>query len=210
MVASRFLVSLTVAIGALAAMVIAVSHTVSAAPQEPGDLRGTFEYLSTHGNSNCSQEFMDTIPSMAVDARLQGSCCSPMDLHRYSEQVEGLKAFADIVLIPPNPYDIPAPRAARLMGSYGLYLSPAQQAAYDYAMQHSNEGGPCGCRCWRWAVYGDLAKHLIRDRGFSGEEITRIWDLSDGCGGTSHAHQHSLANDSWFLGVKEVIGPWQR
>jgi hypothetical protein len=31
----------------------------------------------------------------------------------------------------------------------------------------------------------DLAKHLIRDRQFTGDQIARIWDLSDGCGGTS-------------------------
>src|SRR3546814_4418591 len=125
---------------------------------------------------------------MPAEARLQGSCCSPMDLHRYGEQVEGLKAFIDIDLIPPDPYDIPAPLAARLLQLDETALTPQQQAAYDDAMRNSNEGGPCCCRCWRWAVYGGLAKHLIRDRGFSGEQIARIWDLSDGCGGTTHVH----------------------
>lgn len=188
MVASRLFVSTTVAIGVLAAMVISMSHTVFAAPQDQDDLRGRFEYLSTNGNSNCSRKFMDAIPSMPTEARLQGSCCSPMDLHRYGEQIQGLKAFADIELIPSDPYDIPAPLAARLMQFYESVLTPEQQAAHDYAMQNSNERGPCCCRCWRWMVYGGLAKHLIRDRGFGGEQIAKIWDLSDGCGGTSHVH----------------------
>ncbi len=131
---------------------------------------------------------MEAIPNMSADARLQGSCCSPMDLHRYGEQVEGLKAYAHIEIIPPDPYDIPAPLAARLIQFYDTDLSVEQQKAYDYAMANSNEGGPCCCPCWRWRVYGGLAKHLIRDQGFSGEQIAQIWDLSDGCGGTSHVH----------------------
>src|SRR3989304_6393114 len=38
--------------------------------------------------------------------RLQGSCCSPMDFHRYSEQINGLKKYAYIAKIPADPYDI--------------------------------------------------------------------------------------------------------
>jgi hypothetical protein len=177
-----------VVIGLLLVMAAALSVGNSATPQGAEDLRARFEHLSKNGNSNCSRQFMEAIPSMPADGRLQGSCCSPMDLHRYGEQVDGLKTFAEIDLIPPDPYDIPAPLAARLLQFYETSLSPEQQAAYDYAMQNSNERGPCCCRCWRWAVYGGLAKHLIRDRGFSGEQIARIWDLSDGCGGTSHVH----------------------
>jgi hypothetical protein len=29
---------------------------------------------------------------------------------------------------------------------------------------------------------------LIREHGFSGQQIARIWDLSDGCGGENHVH----------------------
>lgn len=153
-------------------------------------LRARFDHLSQNGNSNCSRQFIESVSKMPTVARLQGSCCSPMDFHRYGEQTEGLKAatFASIGEIPPDPYDISAPLAARLMKFYDVTLTPAEQAAYDYAMQNSNERGPCCCQCWRWVVYGGLAKHLIRDRGFSGEQIAKLWDLSDGCGGTAHAH----------------------
>lgn len=173
----------------LAALATIASGAPTARAAEVGssdDLRARFEFLSRNGNSNCSRQFMKSIRSMSADARLQGSCCSPMDFHRYGEQVEGLKAFADIDLVPADPYDIPAPLAARLMQLYDVVLTPAQQAAYDYAMKHSNEGGPCCCQCWRWVVFGGLAKQLIRDRGFSGEQIAKLWDLADGCGGEKH------------------------
>lgn len=189
MITTRHLRPATVLIAFLTALVVAALPSAAAAPQAPDDLRARFEFLSANGNSNCSASFMKAIATMEADARLQGSCCSPMDFHRYGEQIEGLKAFAEVELIPADPYDIPAPLAARLMEFYEAPLSPQQQSAYDYAMENSNEGGPCCCRCWRWVTYGGLAKHLIRDKGFGGEQIARIWDLSDGCGGEgSHAH----------------------
>lgn len=148
----------------------------------------SFDFLSQNGNSNCSQEFLDSIPSMPDTARLQGSCCGPMDLHRYREQIAGLKAHASITDIPPDPYDIEAGLAKRLLAAYGTMLKPEQQKAYDKAMTLSSEKGPCCCQCWRWHVYGGLGKLLIRDHGFDGEKLARIWDLSDGCGGADHVH----------------------
>jgi hypothetical protein len=149
-----------------------------------------FEYLSQNGNSNCSAEFLSSIAAMPPMARLQGSCCSPMDAHRYVEQVEGLKKYKHIAAIPSDPYDIPAGLAQKLLPSYELDLSATEQAAYDFAMANSDEQGPCCCGCWRWQAYGGLAKLLIREHGFSGEQIAEIWDLSDGCGGGDD-HNHS-------------------
>lgn len=189
MVSLRSLRPVAVGIGVLAAILIAASQLTTAATESTEDLRARFEHLSQNGNSNCSPQFMNSIQAMSADARLQGSCCSPMDFHRYGEQIEGLKAFAEFEIIPTDPYDIPAPLAARLMEFYNAPLSPEQQAAYDYAMENSNEGGPCCCGCWRWVTYGGLAKHLIRDLDFSGEQIAKVWDFSDGCGGEGdHVH----------------------
>lgn len=149
-----------------------------------------FEYLSANGNSSCSRAFMDSIASMPDDMRLRGSCCGPMSLHRYSEQVAALRKFSDITEIPPDPYDIDAGLAAGLMGYYDVELTPDEQKAYDVAMQNSNEQGPCCCQCWRWEVYGGLAKDLIRNHGFSGEQVTGVWNLSNGCGGDGeHFHE---------------------
>ena len=152
-------------------------------------LAAKFDYLSQHGNSSCSATFQNSIPQMIDDNRIQGSCCSPMSFHRYSEQVEGLKKYGNIPEIPPDPYDIEANWAERLMSYYDMELSPEEQKAYDYAMVNSHEKGPCCCKCWRWYVYGGLGKYLIHDYGFTGEQLTEVWNLSDGCGGdTEHSH----------------------
>lgn len=142
-----------------------------------------FELLSNNGNSSCSTTFLKSIPGMSPQARLQGSCCSPMALGRYAKQLEGLKKFSALAEIPSDPYDIPAGLAQPAMASYDMALSPDEQQAYDYAMAHSEEKGPCCCQCWRWHVYGGLAKLLIHQHAFTGEQVTELWNLSDGCGG---------------------------
>lgn len=159
---------------------IAVSDTVAS----------KFEYLSKNGNSSCSSAFRDSISSMPDTARLQGSCCSLMSLHRYSEQVDGLKKYKDTLEIPSDPYDIEAGLAKKLMGYYDMQLTPEEQQAYDYAMQNSDEKGPCCCKCWRWNVYGGLGKILIKNYKFTGQQLTEVWNLSDGCGGDND-HQHA-------------------
>lgn len=147
-----------------------------------------FAQLSQNGNSNCSRDFMESIGAMPATMRLMGSCCGPMSEHRYREQVMGLRVYSEIGLISRDPYDIPAGNAQQAMAWFGVELTAAEQAAYDYAMKNSNEQGPCCCTCWRWQVYGGLAKYLIREHGFTGEQIADVWDLSDGCGGDDHVH----------------------
>jgi len=154
-------------------------------------LYAKFQQLSTQGNSSCSGTFNDSITSMPEGSRLQGSCCSPMNWHRYKEQVEGLKKFSNIKEIPQNPYDIDAELAKKMKSHYEDALTPEQQKAYDFAMKNSNEKGPCCCKCWRWYVYGGLAKHLIKEKGFTGEQVTQVWNLSDGCGGEGDHVQHA-------------------
>ena len=153
-------------------------------------LAAQFDVLSKNGNSSCSGSFADSIDSMPDTARLQGSCCSPMDIHRYEEQVTGLKKYSDIPEIPSNPYDIDAALAKKLKAYYDVQLTPEEQKGYDYAMQNSNEKGPCCCMCWRWYVYGGLGKLLIQKYHFTGEQVTEIWNLSDGCGGAGDHVNH--------------------
>lgn len=150
-----------------------------------------FDYLSKNGNSSCSTAFKESIAIMVPGERIQGSCCSPMDRHRYEEQVEALKKYKDYAEVPPDPYDIDATLAARMLAHYDDQLTTGQQQAYDYAMQNSNEKGPCCCKCWHWYVYGGLAKVLIQKYSFTGDQIAEVWDLSDGCGGAGHHANHS-------------------
>jgi hypothetical protein len=158
-------------------------------------LKARFDYLSKNGNSSCSASFLRSIKSMPDDARLRGSCCSPMSLHRYGEQIEGLRKFKaaagqNLPEIPDDPYDIEAALAKKLLSYYDMKLSPQEQESYDYAMKNSDEKGPCCCRCWRWQVYGGLGKFAIRSHGFSGEQVAKLWDLSDGCGGEAEHVGH--------------------
>lgn len=143
-----------------------------------------FDFLSTHGNSSCTKAFLDSIPSMAKNARIQGSCCSPMERAVYIKQVETLKKYKTFTDIPPDPYDLDASLAAKMLSYYDMELTAEEQKAYDFAMENSTEKGPCCCRCWHWKAYGGLAKLLIRNHRFGGEQVTEVWNLSDGCGGS--------------------------
>lgn len=111
-----------------------------------------------------------------------------MSMHRYQEQVEGLEKFSHVPEIPPDPYNLDAALAKKLKAAYDLELTLEQAKEYDYAMENSHEKGPCCCKCWRWYVYGGLGKILIQNYGFTGEQITAVWNLSDGCGGDSEHH----------------------
>ena len=178
----------SVPLGLIAALTIILSSLSFTSPvraEQPVDPATVkqFDYLSTHGNSNCSTAFMNSIATMPVTARLQGSCCSPMSLGRYGKQIEGLKKFSAFSEIPADPYDLPAGLAQQALASYDLALNADEQRAYAYAMANSEEKGPCCCRCWRWHVYGGLAKLMIHNHGFGGEQVKELWNMSDGCGG---------------------------
>lgn len=169
-------------------------------PEQSGSFVNTtlaakFADLSQSGNSSCSATFKESILAMSDDARLKGSCCSPMSIHRYTEQVEGLQKFKsepsqNIVEIPDDSYDIEAGLAKRLISYYEIKLTSEEQAAYDYAMLSSNEKGPCCCKCWRWYVYGGLGKLLIQKYHFTGDQVAEVWNLSDGCGGPGDHVNH--------------------
>ncbi len=148
-------------------------------------LEEKFEVLSIAKTNFCANP--DFIDSLQEDHRLQGSCCSKMNLHRYIEQVEGLKKYSHIAQIPSDPYDIPVSLARELLGyQKDIQLNPEQQAVYDEAVSLSHEGGPCCCKCWRWYAFEGQAKYLITEHNFNAEQIAEIWDLEDGCGGAGH------------------------
>ena len=154
--------------------------TSAKAEEDDAAFKSRFQALSQHGNVECSVQFEKLIGTMPSDGRLQGSCCAPMDEVHYRQQIEGLKKYADIAEVPPDPYDISAPLAHTLMDYYTLALNKEEQAAYDYAMQHSDMQGPCCCKCWRWKVYGGLGKLLLTD----------LWNVGQGCGGASDTKMH--------------------
>jgi hypothetical protein len=165
-------------------------HATAAGPDDGADLTARFQSLSQHPNVECSVQFEESIATMDPDAKLQGSCCAPMDEARYRQQIDGLRKYADIAEIPPDPYDISTPLAHRLIGYYDLALNEEEQSAYDYAMQHSDMQGPCCCKCWRWKVYGGLGKYLIRTRHYTGQQLVDLWNVGQGCGGATDIKMH--------------------
>ena len=153
--------------------------------QTENNLKSKFALLSSAKTNFCAKA--DFIASKSDDERLQGSCCSKMDFHRYTEQVEGLKKYSNIKQIPSDPYDIPVPLAKELLEyKKTIKLTSEQQAIYDEAMQMSHEHGPCCCKCWRWDAFEGLAKYLITEHNFNAQQIAEVWDLADGCGGKGH------------------------
>ena len=147
-----------------------------------------FAYLSNAHTNFCAKA--DFISSKSNDEKLQGSCCSKMDFHRYMEQIEGLKKYSQISQIPKDPYDIPVSLAKELLGyKNSIVLTSEQQMVYDGAMKMSHEHGPCCCKCWRWDAFEGLAKFLITKYNFNSEQIAEVWDLIDGCGGKGHEHR---------------------
>lgn len=147
-----------------------------------------FAVLSRAGSNQCGL-LPSALSRLARNGRLQGSCCSRMDLHRYREQVAGLRRVVAVPEIPRDPYDVPVALAKRLIAyDARIELTGAQQAAYDRATKLSEEGGPCCCRCWRWTAFGGQAKFLIARRGYGAKQIAEVWGLEDGCGGAGHSH----------------------
>jgi len=185
---SRLAIGVTIShLTLIAALLLASSMAVKAEAPDP-EIVKRFEFLSQHGNSSCPRAFRDSIAHMPASARLQGSCCGEMTLHRYSEQIEGLKQYSKVPEIPPDPYDVEAGLAQKLMAAYQQPLNADEQRKYDLALATSEEKGPCCCQCWRWEVFGGLGKLLIHERGFTGEQTAQVWNLSDGCGGDAHLH----------------------
>lgn len=147
-----------------------------------------FNHLSNQRSNICGLQ-PEAVLGYADEMRLQGSCCSPMDLHRYQEQVEGLRQYADISQIPVDPYDMPVPLVQELLAYQAdIQLTAEQQLIYDEAMTLSDEGGPCCCRCWRWYAFEGMGKYLITERNWTAQELADLWTLTDGCGGEGHQH----------------------
>jgi cytochrome oxidase Cu insertion factor (SCO1/SenC/PrrC family) len=163
---------------------VALAQPVSAqAAVTTAALKQRFALLSRQHSNKCSLR-PESLESIAVHGRLQGSCCSAMDFQRYVRQMHGLRAYARVPVIPADPYDVPVTLARRLTSyAESITLTASQQAAYDGAVKLSHEHGPCCCHCWRWSAFEGHAKYLIRRWQFAADRIAHIWNLEDGCGG---------------------------
>lgn len=154
----------------------------------PNDSDEKFDYLVAQTSNNCGLQ-RNVVFNYPDEQRIQGSCCNKMDHHAYVEQIEGLKKYKDVSIIPTDPYDISASEAKQLFTYLEeVKLTSEQQNVYNQAMKKSSEGGPCCCKCWHWDAYEGLAKKLIVDYGWNSDQVAEVWDLSDACGGAGHEH----------------------
>ena len=161
------------------AMALSMSSTPPFAPGSPAE----FAYLSHQTSNACGLE-QATVVGYPDSMRLQGSCCNPMDMAKYTAQVQGLQRYATIDAVPVDPYDIPVPLAKRLLGyEHSIRLTPREQATFRRAMHMTADKGPCCCHCWRWHTTTGLAKYLIVEQRFAARDIAHVVDLVNGCGG---------------------------
>lgn len=166
-----------------AALAIAAGATAAAAqPPAPGSLAARFAYLSTQTSNRCTLTGA-AVMHMHSGARLQGSCCFPMDRRAYDDQLRKLMRYANLAVIPRDPYDIPVSLAQRLLGYQSIRLTGSQHRTYNAAIPLSTTRGPCCCQCWRAEAFAGQAKFLITHNGFSARRIAAIWSAEEGCGG---------------------------
>ena len=152
-------------------------------------IRRTFSLLSAAHTDACDhmgdKAGIDReMNAMAADSRLQGACCAPMNLANYTRQTTALKKYADILEIPPDPYDVPVASARQMLGFYDtINLNTAQQAVFSDAQSHTEDRGWCCCQCWVWYTHAGLARFLIARHNFSSAQVVEVTNLEDCCGG---------------------------
>jgi hypothetical protein len=152
-------------------------------PGSPPGNNATFAYLSRQ-NSNACGLAPSGVMMMRPSARLQGSCCSAMNLTSYRRQVGGLSRFPNVPMILHDPYDVPVALAQRLLRyAETIQLDPEQKSTYDTAMSMTPNKAPCCCHCWRWDMTDGLAKYLIAQRHWGAAQVADVVALTNGCGG---------------------------
>ena len=154
------------------------------APLSTAALQARFAYLRTQHTNQCGMP-ASALSAMAPSARLQGSCCFPMNYAAYVKQRHDIRRYADVSVVPQDPYDISAGLAQRLTSYGSINLTPTQQRVYGRAKPLSETKGPCCCPCWRWTAFAGQAKYLITRRHYTARQIANVWSVEEGCGGPS-------------------------
>jgi hypothetical protein len=183
-VVAAAVIAATLAVPASTTKPAAATHpeTTTSSPAGQAAVLASFERLSTATSNRCGLQPAQ-IQTMPVAAMLQGSCCTQMNLARYDQQLAGLRPFAAIAEIPPDPYDISVALARQLLSYQTIPLDAAQEVAYHQAVALSHEHGPCCCGCWRWDAFAGQARYLITQHSFGAAQVANVWNLEDGCGG---------------------------
>ncbi len=113
---------------------------------------------------------------------LGGQCCGGMkDTTAYHAQLQKLQAYKSIPDIPLNPYKTPVELAKKWIDyDKSANLTEDQQKIFNQALSMSKEG-PCCCKCWHYYVNEGIAKKMIQDKGWTGQQVAQFWDNSSIC-----------------------------
>lgn len=115
---------------------------------------------------------------------LSGQCCGPMtDLDDYNKELQNLQKYKDIPGVPLNPFKTPVALAKTWIDyDNSTPLTADEQVTFDQAMGMSKEK-PCCCKCWHYFVNEGVAKKMIKEYHYTGQQVAAYWDTSDICGG---------------------------
>ena len=124
-------------------------------------------------------------PGGTVDTKgkfLGGQCCGAMmNTKDHHENLQALQKYKDIPDVPLDPFHTPVDQAKKWIDyDKATTLASDEQKVYDQAMAMSKEG-PCCCKCWHYYVNEGVAKKMIKDYGYSPQQISDFWNVSDIC-----------------------------
>lgn len=152
------------------------------------NLQAKFGILGQATSDMCTSGYAQSsafLNSQSNNAYLQGSCCYPMVYSHYVQQINGLKAYSNISLIPPDPYNVSVSSVKQMFAHSGIPLNAAQNATFTQTLQLSKEG-LCCCQCWAWYFHEGLVKYLIiSNYNLSPSSLSNLLNLEDCCGGGS-------------------------
>lgn len=122
-----------------------------------------------------------TLPT-AKGKFLGGQCCGAMTTTKdYHVQLQKLQVYKNIPDIPLNPYKTPVELAKKWIDvDKATTLTEDQQKVFNQALSISKEG-PCCCKCWHYYVNEGIAKKMIQDKGWTGQQVAQFWDNSSIC-----------------------------
>ena len=146
-------------------------------------LQVRFATLSRATSDQCAylgdkQAIYGSVMSQPNGTYFQGSCCSPMVLSHYIQQIEELKNYSDIAMIPPDPYNVSVGHIKQMLNYYdNITLNQSQNATFNEAAPMTQDKSWCCCQCWAWYAHAGLAKYLIKYYNFNATQVAHIMDL---------------------------------
>ena len=139
--------------------------------------------MTDNPNTGSSCTAGPTMLASTSGMTLGGQCCGAMkNLDEYNKELASLQKYKDIPDVPLNPFKTPIEIAKKWIAyDNATTLNAQEQAIYDQAYAISKEK-PCCCKCWHYFVNEGIAKKMIKDYHYTGQQVADYWDSSGICG----------------------------